>query len=176
MKKQIIKVLFLFILLKISAQRNTIDITGGYTIDGYAININYNIEKQINKIKVGFFVTKSIDKKSTYKIPYNIINGSVGYFINFFENRKQNFILSGGIDLIFGYEFINKLNSIVIENNDRILSKSSFIYGGSVSIEAEYNLNPNFSILIKGTEFYHFNSSLGSAMPYLGGGIKFLIN
>lgn len=180
MKKQFYFIMLFFtITLSIQSQilvNNSVDLTGGYTPDGFAGNANFNIIFEESYAKLGIYFSASENKTSNgYDIPYNIFAINGGYFIPVYKSNNERMGLSAGAGVSVGYEVVNKGNK-ELENGAIIQSNSNFIYGGFVGADLEYGLTPNFYILTNVKEYYHLNSDLGAATLYAGLGIKFYIN
>lgn len=178
MKKNL---LLLLLLLSITIKSQTlvnssIDFTGGYTLNGFGANANYNVIFDPSYIKLGLYISSSKEKtKENYVIPYNIISVNAGYFYKLIISNNQKIIFSAGAGVLAGYEVINN-GSNELPNGALIMSKSNFIYGGFGSGEVEYGFTETFFLLLKGTEYYHLNSDLGSATFYGGIGIRIYLN
>jgi hypothetical protein len=177
--KNTLTLIMLFITIALTSQtlvNNTIDITGGYTPDGYGGNLSYNIIFEESYAKLGLYLSKSISTtENNYEIPYTILSVNGGYFMPLIKNRNESIILSGGLGLLAGYEVVNKGNN-ELSNGAIIESESNFIYGGFGALDLEFGLNERFYILTNIKEYYHFNSDLGGATLYAGLGMRIYIN
>ena len=155
---------------------SSIDITAGYTPDGYAINANYNIVFDPSYMKLGMYVSSSKEiTTENYEIPYSIFSVNAGYFYPLITSNNQIFVFSAGGGVLAGYEIVNN-GSKELPNGSLIDSQSNFIYGGFATGELEIGITNRFYILAKATEYYHLNSDLGAATFYGGIGARFYIN
>ena len=170
--------MFLLSILGYSQSGNyasSVGISGGYAEDGFGImgTYNYHLDRK-GYAQLSVFAAIAEDKGS-FDIPYNIFTVQPGYFIKLWEQKNfKQFAIHIGGGGIFGYEVINKGNSI-LPNGAILDAKSQFIYGVFVGLEGEITLSNDFSLLIKANEYYHINSDVGQFYPYAGLGLRYFL-
>ncbi|WP_205764430.1 conjugal transfer protein TraO [Arenibacter sp. 6A1] len=154
---------------------SSIGLSTGYAEDGIGIMANYNYHlNRYSYAQLGVFGAIAEDK-GTYDIPYTIFTVQPGYFRKIWEERNfKRYSLHLGGGGLLGYEVINNGNND-LENGALINGKSQFIYGLFLGLEAEIRLGSSFSLLLKGNEFYHFNSDVGNFYPYIGLGLRYFL-
>lgn len=146
---------------------------------GGLFTYNYFLNRH-DFVEASLFLTASNFKYKTFdeqiiKIPYNEFTVNVGYSKNILTNDSNSYnvnLCGGGV---FGYETLNK-GETILENGATILSKPGFIYGAYLGIELDVSVTDATSVLLRGNEFYHSNSTLGQFLPFIGAGFRFYIN
>lgn len=178
MKKTLILISFLGLLFTsgVSAQSyaNAFVVNVGAVQDGLGGTLNYNyfIDRH-DFIEGSLFITSCNYKYlPTIKIPYNDFTFNLGYSKNIFYNYQNtlNINLNGGG--VFGYETVNN-GQLNLSNGSIISSKPGFIYGAYLGLDVDFSLTDQYSIVLKTTQFYHANSTLGEFIPYAGLGFRF---
>lgn len=180
MKKRIpVSLLMLFAALWGYAQTgnyaSSIGLSGGYAEDGFGIMGTYNYHLNRNRYAQLSIFAAIAEDKGTFNIPYNIFTVQPGYFFKIWEQKNfKKFNLNIGGGGIFGYEVINN-GSNLLDTGAIIDAKSQFIYGLFLGLEGEITLSNDFSVLIKGNEYYHVNSDVGKFYPYVGIGLRYFL-
>jgi hypothetical protein len=185
MKK--LKILLLFICLTVIQPKaqsqsyyNTFAFNFGPVQDGFGglLSYDYFLDRH-NFIEASLFLTAANYKyqpknDSEIKIPYNDFTANVGYSHNVFTNYKNTYNLNISGGGVFGYETLNKGENI-LSNGASLNSRPGFIYGAYLGIELDISLTDATSVIIRGNEFYHANSSLGQFIPFGGLGLRFYL-
>lgn len=141
---------------------------------GGLIGYNYFLNRH-DFIEAGVLLTAANFKYNDGKIPYNDFTLNVGYSKNVFWNYKNTFNVNIGGGALFGYETVNNGDKN-LSNGAIIKSKPGFIYGAYLSVDLDYSINDEISVVLKGNEYYHANSSLGEFLPFIGLGVRYYIN
>lgn len=149
----------------------------GVIQDGIGATLNYNYFIDRHDFIVGSLLLTSSKYKYTSEIniPYNDFTFNVGYSKSVYYSDENTFNINLDAGVVFGYQTINNGNP-VLSNGSIILSKPGFVYGGFLGVDLDYSISDQYSIVVKGTEFYHMNSTLGKLFPYIGVGIRFYSN
>lgn len=102
------------------------------------------------------------------RIPVAQFTGEVGYNLHIISDYSQTFHLFGGVSALAGYETVNWGDSL-LKDGSTLHADDSFIYGGALTIKADFYLSDNFSIgtHVKG----RFMFGNDTDMFYLGYGL-----
>lgn len=180
-RKLLLSLIFLFSLFSFTVRSQSY--SDGYSLTfgavqngiGGLFSYNYFLDRH------DFFEASILLTASNYKyledikIPYNDFTVNIGYSKNVFYNYQNTFNVNLSAGGIFGYETLNKGDKN-LSNGALILSKPGFIYGGYIGIDLDVSLSNRTSIIVKGNEFFHANSSLGQFIPYVGIGLRLYPN
>lgn len=154
---------------------SSIGISGGYAEDGFGVMATYNYHLDRNAFAQLSIFAAIAEDKGSFDIPYNIFTIQPGYFRKVWEQPNfKKYALNLGGGGVLGYEVINDGNN-TLDNGAIIDARSQFIYGAYLGMEFEVLLGNDFSILIKGNEYYHANSDIGNFYPYAGIGLRYFL-
>ena len=98
--------------------------------------------------------------------------GEVGYNLHLISDYSQTFHLYGGLSALGGYETVNWGKSILADGST-LLAKDAFIYGGAVTLSADFFLSDNIALgaqikerFIFGNDTGHFKFQYGIHLKY----------
>ena len=106
------------------------------------------------------------------RIPVVQFTGEVGYNLHLVSDYSQTFHLYGGVSALGGYETVNWGKSILADGST-LLAKDAFIYGGAVTLSADFFLSDNIALgaqikerFIFGNDTGHFKFQYGIHLKY----------
>ena len=145
----------------------------GYSRDcGYALGVNYSIFKgNANTWSFGGEYLQTYKPYGAeYRIPVTQFTGEVGYNLHIVSDYSQTFNLYAGASALGGYETVNWGKSL-LRDGSTIQAEDAFIYGGAVSLQAQFYLSDNFALgahvkerFIFGNDTGHFRFSYGLSL------------
>ena len=141
---------------------------------GYSLGVYYSIFKgNANSWSFGgeYLQTyKPYGEKG--RIPVAQFTGEVGYNLHVVSDYSQTFHLYGGISALGGYETVN-WGKILLKDGSTILAKDAFIYGGAVTLQADFYLSDNVALgahikerFVFGNDTGHFKFQYGIHLKY----------
>lgn len=98
-----------------------------------------------------------------------------GYYLNFLSDPSKTFFLSVGGSALAGYETVN-WGKKLLKDGSRLIAKDAFIYGGAVTLEAEFYLTDRIVLLADVRERVLWGGSISKFATQFGVGVKFIIN
>ncbi len=152
---------------------SSVEITGGYTGEGYGFSAGFNY--YVNKwtyYQGSVFIGISNEKFQEIVIPYTNFSVNATYNRNVWFNRRKEFSLSVGGGPVIGWEVVNNGNN-ELSNGAIIQSSSQFIWGVVAQSEFQYVINNSWTTFIKLNQFFHISSDLGNFQPYASIGFKY---
>jgi hypothetical protein len=154
--------------------KSSFDIGGGYTQDGFAASLGYNLGLgQMDYLKLNVMGAFSNDEFEGQKIPINIYSLDVGYYYQVIMTRSRSLFVGIGGGGTIGYETVNN-GEDVLPSGAIILNENGVIYGAFIGAEVDIFLSDKISLVVKGTEYYHLKTDVGNLLPYIGIGIRIL--
>ncbi|MEM8765195.1 MAG: conjugal transfer protein TraO [Bacteroidota bacterium] len=178
--KRILPLLFLFSFSFVSGQQyanysSSLELTGGYTNDGYAINggFNYYLDRY-SYVQGAVYLSFAKNEQEGFEVPYNNFTLNVGYFRNVYGSLNRKFYAAIGGGAVIGYEVVNNGNE-ELEGGAIVDNRSNLLYGAFIGAEIDIYLSETFSFLIKANEYYHPSSDLGTFTFYGGAGIRYIL-
>lgn len=180
MFRHICTVMILLFILKVTAQRqrpeeSSLGLYTGTTVNGYGALANYNYHVKRNSfIQGGLYFSFNEEKtdNTNITIPFNIFSFQLGYLQSSYLSKLDDFKISYGAGGLLGYEVINN-GKEELSTGALIVDETQFILGFFGTIELEYSLNDDWSIIGKYNQYYHINSDLGEFTPFIGIGLRF---
>lgn len=141
---------------------------------GYSFGVFYSIFKgNANTWSFGgeYLQTyKSYGEKG--RIPVAQFTGEVGYNLHLVSDYSQTFHLYSGVSALGGYETVNWGNS-ELKDGSTILAEDAFIYGGAVTLQADFYLTDNMALgahikerFVFGNDTGHFKFQYGIHFKY----------
>lgn len=94
------------------------------------------------------------------RIPVAQFTGEVGYNLHIVSDYSQTFHLYGGISALGGYETVNWGES-VLSDGATLNANDAFIYGGAVTLAADFYLSDNFALGVNLKERFIFGNDTG---------------
>lgn len=101
------------------------------------------------------------------RIPVAQFTGEIGYNLHLISDYSQTFHLYGGVSGLAGYETVNWGES-KLKDGATLHNGDAFIYGGAVTLSADFFLSDNFAIganvkerFVFGNDTGHFRFSYG---------------
>lgn len=106
------------------------------------------------------------------RIPVSQFTGEVGYNLHLVSDYSQTFHLYGGVSALGGYETVNWGKS-VLKDGSTIKAGDAFIYGGALTLQADFYLSDNVALgahikerFIFGNDTGHFKFQYGINLKY----------
>ncbi len=173
--KQFLILLLVFTPMLISAQDNSIGITGGYTTNGFGVQASFNLAINDNSyIQFGGYFSKAEDNAGDLVIPYNDATFNVGYFHNVISSLEGKFNIAIGAGPIVGYEIVNNGKS-EFSSGAEIDGENQIIYGAYAGLDMRIYISDKISIAVIVNQYYHEGSDLGRLAIYSGLGFRYHI-
>lgn len=151
--------------------------TGSSRNCGYNVGVFYSIIKGDNANTWSF----GGEYLQTYKpygekgrIPIAQFTGEVGYNLHIVSDYSQTFHLYGGISALGGYETVN-WGKQVLKDGATIGADDTFIYGGAVTLSADFYLSDRFILGAHIKERFVFGNDTGHFLTQFGVHVKFVI-
>lgn len=120
------------------------------------------------------YLQKSYEYKDM-SIPRAQFTAEGGYFMNFLSDASKTFFLSVGGSAVAGYETVN-WGTKLLDDGSRLMAKDAFIYGGALTLEAEFYLTDRIILLADVRERVLWGSSMSMFATQFGVGVRFIIN
>lgn len=142
---------------------------------GYNIGIFYSVIKGDNANTWSF----GGDYLHTYKpygekgrIPVAQFTGEIGYNLHIISDYSQTFHLYGGVSALAGYETVN-WGKQLLKDGATIGAKDAFIYGGAVTLSADFYLSDHVAIGAHIKERFVFGNDTGHFLFQYGLHLKY---
>lgn len=143
---------------------------------GYSFGVNYSVFKgNANTWSFGgcYLQTyKPYGEKG--RIPVAQFTGEAGYSLHLVSDYSQTFHLYGGVSALGGYETVN-WGDKSLPDGSTLHNGDAFIYGGAVSLQADFYLSDKIALTTNVRERFVFGNSTGHYHTEYGVGVKFLI-
>ena len=94
------------------------------------------------------------------RIPVAQFTGEVGYNLHLVSDYSQTFHLYGGVSGLAGYETVNWGES-KLKDGSTLHNDDAFIYGGAVTLSADFFLSDNFALGVNLKERFVFGNDTG---------------
>lgn len=136
--------------------------TGNSHNCGYSFGVYYSIFK--GNANTWSFGGEYLQTYKPYgekgRIPVAEFTGEIGYNLHIISDYSQTFHLYGGISALAGYETVNWGES-VLSDGATLKAEDAFIYGGAVSVAADFYLSDNFALGLNLKERFIFGNDTG---------------
>ena len=189
MKNGIFRILF-YVLFFISSigysqyYNMGISATGVYAEGyGYAGNLSYSYRafNYFDYFEVGIQTNASDLEFVGFDIPTTLYGLNVGYYWDVIRNNRRFFYkpalaITLGLGAQIGQESFDFDEIPLDEDTVLNIETEKIVYGPFVGVNVDFFLNSYFGIAFKASETYHVNSDLGKLLPYVGLGVKFVID
>ena len=143
---------------------------------GYSFGVNYSVFKgnaDTWSFGGGYLQTyKPYGEKG--RIPVAQFTGEAGYNLHLVSDYSQTFHLYGGVSVLGGYETVNRGDKS-LPDGSTLHNGDAFIYGGAVSLQADFYLSDKIALTANVRERFVFGNSTGHYHTEYGVGVKFLI-
>lgn len=143
---------------------------------GYSFGMNYSVFKgnaDTWSFGGGYLQTyKPYGEKG--RIPVAQFTGEAGYNLHFVSDYSQTFHIYGGVSALGGYETVN-WGDKSLPDGSTLHNGDSFIYGGAVSLQADFYLSDKIALTANVRERFVFGNSTGHYHTEYGVGVKFII-
>ena len=143
---------------------------------GYSFGIYYSVFK--GNANTCFFGGEYLQTYKPYgekgRIPVAQFTGEAGYSLHLVSDYSQTFHLYGGVSVLGGYETVN-WGDKSLPDGSTLHNGDSFIYGGAVSLQADFYLSDKIALTANVRERFVFGNSTGHYHTEYGVGVKFLI-
>ena len=149
--------------------------TGNSRNCGYSFGVYYSVFK--GNANTWTFGGEYLQTYKPYgekgRIPVVEFTGEVGYNLHLLSDYSQTFHLYGGVSALGGYETVNWGKS-VLSDGSTLHNGDAFIYGGALSLAADFYLTDNFALgvnlkerFIFGNNTGHFRFGYGMQLKYI---------
>lgn len=149
--------------------------TGNSRNCGYNLGVFYSVIKG-NNANTWSFGGEYLQTYKPYgekgRIPVAQFTGEVGYNLHIVSDYSQTFHLYSGVSALAGYETVN-WGDKVLSDGSTIHAKDAFIYGGSVTLSADFYLSDHVALgahlkekFIFGNDTGHFLFAYGIHLKY----------
>lgn len=108
------------------------------------------------------------------RIPVAQFTVEAGYSLHLVSDYSQTFHLYGGVSALGGYETVN-WGDKSLPDGSTLHNGDAFIYGGAVSLQADFYLSDKIALTTNVRERFVFGNSTGHYHTEYGVGVKFLI-
>ena len=150
--------------------------TGNSRDCGYSFGIHYSVFKgnaDTWSFGGGYLQTyKPYGEKG--RIPVAQFIGEAGYNLHLVSDYSQTFHIYGGVSALGGYETVN-WGDKSLPDGSTLHNGDSFIYGGAVSLQADFYLSDKIALTANVRERFVFGNSTGHYHTEYGVGVKFII-
>ena len=106
------------------------------------------------------------------RIPVEQYIGEVGYNLHLVSDYSQTIHIYGGISALAGYESVNRGKSL-LPDGSTLHNDDSFIYGGALTVQADFYLTDNVAVgahlkerFVFGNDTSHFIFQYGLQLKY----------
>lgn len=143
---------------------------------GYSFGVNYSVFKgnaDTWSFGGGYLQTyKPYGEKG--RIPVAQFTGEAGYNLHLVSDYSQTFHIYGGVSALGGYETVN-WGDKSLPDGSTLHNGDSFIYGGAVTLQADFYLSDKIALTANVRERFVFGNSTGHYHTEYGVGVKFII-
>lgn len=108
------------------------------------------------------------------RIPVAQFTGEVGYNLHIVSDYSQTFHLYGGVSALGGYETVN-WGKQLLPDGSTIQAKDAFIYGGAVTLSADFYLSDRLALGAHVKERFVFGNDTGHFLTQFGVHVKLTI-
>ena len=152
--------------------------TGNSRNCGYNLGIFYSVIKG-NNANTWSFGGEYLQTYKPYgekgRIPVAQFTGEVGYNLHLVSDYSQTFHLYAGASAFGGYETVNWGKS-VLSDGSTLHDGDAFIYGGAVTLSADFYLSDKVALGAHVKERFVFGNDTGHFRFSYGVGVKFIID
>lgn len=155
-------------------------VNGFYTGDsrncGYDFGVFYSVFK--GNANTWSFGGEYLQTYSPYgekgRIPVAQFTGEVGYNLHIVSDYSQTFHLYGGVSALGGYETVN-WGKHTLSDGSTIKNGDSFIYGGALTLSADFYLSDRLALGAHVKERFVFGNDTGHFLTQFGVHVKLTI-
>jgi len=144
---------------------------------GYNVGVFYSVIKG-NNANTWSFGGEYLQTYKPYgekgRIPVAQFTGEVGYNLHLLSDYSQTFHLYGGVSALGGYETVNWGKS-VLSDGSTLHDGDNFIYGGAITLQADFYLSDKIALTANIKERLTFGSDVQIFHTQYGVGVKFII-
>ena len=150
--------------------------TGNSRDCGYSFGVSYSVFK--GNANTWSFGGEYLQTYKPYgekgRIPAAQFTGEVGYDLHLLSDYSQTFHLYGGVAALGGYETVNWGKS-VLSDGSTLHDGDNFIYGGALTLSADFYLSDKIALTANVQERFTFGSDVQIFHTTYGVGVKFII-
>lgn len=150
--------------------------TGNSRDCGYSFGVSYSMFK--GNANTWSFGGEYLQTYKPYgekgRIPVAQFTGEVGYNLHLLSDYSQSFHLYGGVAALGGYETVNWGKS-VLSDGSTLHDGDNFIYGGALTLSADFYLSDKIALTANVRERFTFGSDVQIFHTAYGVGVKFII-
>lgn len=151
--------------------------TGNSRNCGYNLGVFYSVIKG-NNANTWSFGGEYLQTYKPYgekgRIPVAQFTGEVGYNLRIVSDYSQTFHFYGGVSALVGYETVN-WGKQLLRDGSTIQAKDAFIYGGAVTLSADFYLSDHVALGAHIKERFVFGNDTGHFLFQYGVGVKFIL-
>lgn len=149
--------------------------TGNSRNCGYNLGVFYSVIKG-NNANTWSFGGEYLQTYKPYgekgRIPVAQFIGEVGYNLRIVSDYSQTFHLYGGVSALAGYEAVN-WGKQLLPDGSTIQAKDAFIYGGAVTLSADFYLSDHVALGAHIKERFVFGNDTGHFLFQYGVHLKY---
>lgn len=149
--------------------------TGNSRDCGYSLGVYYSVFK--GNANTWSFGGEYLQTYKTYgekgRIPVAQFTGDIGYNLHLVSDYSQTFHLYGGVSALGGYETVNWGDKI-LSDGSTLHNSDAFIYGGALTLQADFYLSDNFALGANIKERFVFGNSTGNFRFSYGVQLKYV--
>ena len=151
--------------------------------NGYAGHISYShrVFNYFDYFDVGFQVNSTDLDFQGFEIPTTVYAFNLGYYWDVIRNNRRFFYnpalaITLGVGAQIGQEKFD-FDAINLADDTALnVETEKMVYGPYVGVNVDLYINSFFAVAFRATETYHINSDIGELLPYVGLGVKFVID
>lgn len=151
--------------------------TGNSRNCGYDFGVFYSVFK--GNANTWSFGGEYLQTYSPYgekgRIPVAQFTGEVGYNLHIVSDYSQTFHLYGGVSALGGYETVN-WGKQLLPDGSTIQAKDAFIYGGALTLSADFYLSDRLALGAHVKERFVFGNDTGHFLTQFGVHVKLTID
>ncbi len=157
-------------------------VNGFYTCksrnSGYDLGVYYSVVKGNNGNTWSFGgeylqIYKPYGEKG--RIPVAQFTAEAGYNLHLISEYSQTFHLYGGLSALGGYETVN-WGRQVLSDGATLQAEDAFIYGGALTLSADFYLSDRFILGAHVRERFVFGNDTSHFLTQFGVHVKFVID
>lgn len=150
--------------------------TGNSRDCGFAFGASYN--RYVGNANMWSFGGEFLQTYKPYgengRIPVAQFTAEAGYNLHLVSDYSQTFHLYGGASALGGYESVNN-GKTVLKDGATLHAGDAFIYGGALTLSADFYLSDRFILGAHVKERFVFGNDTGHFLTQFGVHVKFII-
>lgn len=162
--------------------RLTVGMADGFYAKSVSNNAGYSFGASLSTYTKGghqwVFGAEYLRRYHPYResrIPVEQFTGEGGFFCDVLSDVSKTFFLSAGVSALAGYETVNGGKKLLFDGS-MIRNKDGFVYGGTITLQAETYLTDRLVLLFYGRERCLWGGSTGHFHAQYGVGLKIMMD